>query len=117
MGVEVNLEKGIVGLSLQDNIIQESADELRETVTTLLDQGNKFFALDFSGVYLMDSYGMGVLIRILQRITKANGALVLHSLPVNIKRLLDLTRLNLVMEISDSREEAQQRLLDISRKR
>ena len=113
MEIRVESEKGIIDLHLHGNLNLESADELMETVTNLLEQGNKFIALDFSGVYLMDSHGLGELVRILRRIVGANGVLVLHNMPANIKRVIELARLHLVIEIFSCQEEAEQRLQSI----
>ena len=74
---------------------------LRERMLELIDDGARELVLDLSGIELIDSTGLGVLVGVLKRLLQHDGALELRSLRPAARRVLDITGLDRVFTIVD----------------
>ncbi len=83
-----------------------SADDFKIACDMLLDQGVTRFVLDLSGLQYMDSTGMGALLSLVKRAETAGGVVRLHTIPPPIESIFELTRLNLVLSLHATRDEA-----------
>jgi anti-sigma B factor antagonist len=64
------------------------------------------FVLNLAAVEYVDSFGLGVLTRLIATIRSAGGALTLSAVPPNVARVLGVTRLADVIEAHATDEEA-----------
>ena len=58
-----------------------------------------FLVLDLSGVERIDSFGLGLLVRLRVTLQNAAGDLKLCAVPANVSRVLDVTRLSTTFDI------------------
>ena len=58
-----------------------------------------FVVLDLSGVERIDSFGLGLLVRLRSTLQQAGGDLKLCALPAHVSRVLDVTRLGTVFDV------------------
>lgn len=82
------------------------AELLRDTVTSVVFQGDKKILLNLAGVPYMDSGGLGELVRCSWVVTKASGGVKLVNLTSKITDLLAITKLTNVFDTFDSETEA-----------
>lgn len=80
--------------------------ELKERVLRRLDEGDEVFVIDFSGTGYIDSSGLGVLVSLSKRIREENGRLRLAGLNQDLRTLFELTKLDTLFQISDTRSAA-----------
>jgi len=89
-----------------DLVIGEAEATFKKAVTRLLEEGRVFLLVDLEGVRFLDSSGLGALVRALTNAQKEGGQTkLLHAGP-QIRKLLEMTRLDSVFEIHDDREKA-----------
>jgi anti-sigma B factor antagonist len=86
--------------------------DLRDELGRLIADGRTRLALDLAGVTFVDSTGLSVLITTLKTATAAGGDLAMFDLAAAVRAIIELTRLDRVFRICDSRETALEQLGD-----
>jgi anti-sigma B factor antagonist len=94
-------------LDLQGRLtIGGGAELLRDTVASIVFQGDRKVLLNLAGVPSMDSGGLGELVRCSWVVGKQSGAIRLVNLTSKITDLLAITKLSNVFDTFDSEAEA-----------
>src|SRR5436190_12569874 len=83
-----------------------TAPLFKQAVVNLVAEGNKDVVIDLSGVTFMDSSGFGTLLGATRRLRPTGGGLHLAGPNSTIQRMLRLTRLDSIMRIYETTEEA-----------
>ncbi len=87
-------------------VIGEPESAFKKTLTRLLEEGHVNLLVDLKGVGFIDSSGLGALVRALTNSQKEGGQTkLLHAGP-QIRKLLEMTKLDSVFEIHDDMERA-----------
>ena len=86
--------------------IGDGAEVLRDTVASVVFQGERKLLLNLAGVPYMDSGGLGELVRCSVITGRASGAVKLVNLTSRITDLLSITKLSHVFDTFDSEPEA-----------
>ena len=106
MKFEEKIENGIQIFTVKGKIMGgDPATMLRGKVQEALEGGIKNFIIDLDKVDWMNSIGLGMLVAILNTVTKGGGKLKLVNID-SIKKVLLITRLVTIFDIHDSMEEA-----------
>jgi anti-sigma B factor antagonist len=87
-----------------------TAPELRASLGSAIDEGWRRLAVDLTGATFVDSMTLGVLLGALKRLTALSGRLVIVCPDQHLRRVFELTALDGVLGVVDSREEAFARL-------
>jgi anti-sigma B factor antagonist len=89
-----------------DLVIGDAESTFKKTVMRLLEEGKVFLLVDLQAVSFLDSSGLGALVRALTNSQKEGGQTkLLHAGP-QIRKLLEMTKLDSVFEIHDDLEKA-----------
>lgn len=94
----------IVGVSGDVDLTRSPA--LQDALLELLEKGPSRVVIDLSGVGYMDSSGVASLVKLLSRVRKKNVSLSLVGLTDRVRNIFEITRLDSVFDIHDTREEA-----------
>ena len=86
--------------------IGAGAEILRDTVSSVVFQGERKILLNLAGVPYLDSGGLGELVRCSVITGRASGAVKLINLTSKITDLLAITKLSNVFDTFDSESEA-----------
>ena len=86
--------------------IGDGAELLRDTVASIVFQGERQILLNLAGVPYLDSGGLGELVRCSVITGRASGAVKLINLTSKITDLLAITKLSNVFDTFDSEAEA-----------
>ncbi|MFY9549969.1 MAG: STAS domain-containing protein [Thermoanaerobaculia bacterium] len=89
-----------------DLVIGDAEAAFKRTVTRLLEEGHIHLLVDLSGVGFLDSSGLGALVRALTNSQKEGGQTKLLRAGPQIRKLLQMTKLDSVFEIHDDMEAA-----------
>jgi anti-sigma B factor antagonist len=89
-----------------DLVIGEPETAFKKTVTRLLEEGRVNLLVDLSAVGFLDSSGLGALVRALTQSQKEGGQTKLLNAGPQIRKLLQMTKLDSVFEIHDDMEAA-----------
>ncbi len=76
------------------DVVASTVNELRDTMRQLLDEGAVEMAIDLSGVELMDSVGIGVLVAAHNSLKKNGGQLEVTNPSDDVFKLLKNMRLD-----------------------
>lgn len=106
LGIDVQKVEGCPVLMVKGEIDIYTAPMFKQAVVGLVSDGNTNVVIDLSGVTFMDSSGFGTLLGATRRLRPAGGGLHLAGANSTIQRMLRLTRLDTIMELYDTAEEA-----------
>lgn len=82
-------------------------ERLGRALESLVDDGARSIVLDFSKVAFLSSLGIRMILSLQQKLKKARGSgLILCGISAQLAELLRITRLDRVLDVADSREEA-----------
>jgi anti-anti-sigma factor len=84
----------------------EETSELRQIVQESLKVGHKQIVLNLEGISFVNSAGLGVLVAAHMATNTAGGKIVLAKMGERLRRLLQVTKLALVVENAESVEDA-----------
>jgi len=89
-----------------DLVIGDPEATFKRTVTRLLEEGKVNLLVDLSEVGFLDSSGLGALVRAMTNSQKEGGQTKLLNAGPQVRRLLEMTKLDSVFEIHDDLERA-----------
>jgi anti-anti-sigma factor len=92
-------------LHLSGNIMGKEATVFKRYCEEALDSNYKYMAVDMKQVELVDSTGLGALIRCHQKITAAQGKLVLMRVSSKVQELLAITSVDTLFTMVNSETE------------
>lgn len=84
----------------------EETDELRNAVADFVEQGTKKLVIDLAKVTYLNSTAIGVLVSTHTSFSKNKGAVKLCGINKNINNIFVITKLTLVFDVAETREEA-----------
>ena len=106
MGFEVKKEGDVTVLDVEGQLIVGNRQELKQKVLDELEGGERRFLIDFEDTGYIDSSGLGVLVSLSKKIREQGGELRLANLNEDLRTLFELTKLDTLFQIADSRDEA-----------
>jgi anti-sigma B factor antagonist len=106
MSFEVKKQGDVTVIDVEGQLIVGNRQELKQKVLEELENGAQKFLIDFSSTGYIDSSGLGVLVSLSKKIREQGGELRLANLNEDLRTLFELTKLDTLFNIADSREEA-----------
>lgn len=105
MAFKVNREGEVVVVDVDGQLIVGNRQELKQRVLEEVEKGERRFLVDFSRTGYIDSSGLGVLVSLSKKIREQGGELRLSGLNEDLRTLFELTKLDTLFRIADTREE------------
>lgn|SRR5690606_26030163 len=106
MSFSIERQAEVLIVDVEGQLIVGNRQELKQKVLDELDSGGRKFLVDFSQTGYIDSSGLGVLVSLSKKIRENGGELRLANLNDDLKTLFELTKLDTLFHIADSRERA-----------
>ena len=106
MGFQVSKQNGVTVVDVDGQLIVGNRQELKQKVLEELEIGNRKFVIDFANTGYIDSSGLGVLVSLSKKIREQGGELRLAGLNEDLRTLFELTKLDTLFMIADSRDQA-----------
>jgi anti-sigma B factor antagonist len=106
MGFEVSQNGAVTLVEVEGQLIVGNRQELKQQVLEQLEGGDRKFVIDFAKTGYIDSSGLGVLVSLSKKIREQGGELRLSSLNEDLRTLFELTKLDTLFRIADSKEQA-----------
>jgi anti-sigma B factor antagonist len=110
MGFQVEKVNDVLVVDVEGQLIVGNRQELKQKVLEELENGERKFVVDFERTGYIDSSGLGVLVSLSKKIREQGGELRLANLNEDLRTLFELTKLDTLFKIADSREGALQGL-------
>lgn len=94
------LKEGVLIIFLEGNLLGENTNApVMELIKQNLEAGNKKVLFNLSAMKFINSTGLGMLMTALSKTRNAGGELALCSLPDQMKKLLQMTKLESVFPV------------------
>lgn len=90
------------------------AEEFRQSVEDLLQNGAETILVDLKDITFIDSSGLGTLVVLLKKIRGLNRSLCLCSINDQVRMLFELTSMDRVFEIYEDRQTFEDARLKVS---
>jgi anti-sigma B factor antagonist len=104
MSFSMHRQGDVLVVDVDGQLIVGNRQELKQKVLDELERGERKFLIDFSKTGYIDSSGLGVLVSLSKKIREQGGELRLANLNDDLKTLFELTKLDTLFQIADSRE-------------
>lgn len=107
LGVESAVtDDRVVVLTIRGSMDLTTAPGLRDSMVRLIDQGHSRLVLELSGVDLIDSIGLGVIVGLVHRLRPHDGSLAIAAPSPQAREVLEITQLVRVITPYDTTEAA-----------
>ncbi|MEP7344295.1 MAG: STAS domain-containing protein [Gemmatimonadaceae bacterium] len=104
MGFAIKKQGDICIVDVEGQLIVGNRQELKQKVLDEVERGDRKFLVDFTHTGYIDSSGLGVLVSLSKKIRELGGELRLAGLNEDLQTLFELTKLDTLFRISDTRE-------------
>ena len=108
MCLAISKQGEVVVVDVEGQLIVGNRNEFKQKVLDELERGARKVLIDFARTGYIDSSGLGVLVTLSRRIREEGGELRLANLNDDLKTLFELTKLDTLFQISDTKERALQ---------
>jgi anti-sigma B factor antagonist len=99
-------DDGVVVLVIRGSVDLTTAPGLRDSLVRLVDDGHHRLILEMSGVDLIDSIGLGVIVGMVHRLRPHDGSLAIAAPSPQARTVLEITQLIRVVGCYDTVEAA-----------
>ena len=93
-------------VAVRGDIDLYSAPEFRQRISEVIDEGKTHIVIDLSEASFIDSTTLGVLVGAIKRLRTRGGALAIACQDSGILRVFEITGLDQVVGVHDTREDA-----------
>ena len=93
-------------VAIDGQLIVSNRQELKQKMLDELERGARKLLVDFSQTGYIDSSGLGVLVSLSKKIREQGGALRLAGLNDDLRTLFELTKLDTLFQIAETRDQA-----------
>jgi anti-sigma B factor antagonist len=93
-------------VEVEGQLMVANRQELKQKVLDELERGERKFLVDFEKTGYIDSSGLGVLVSLSKKIREQGGELRLANLNDDLRTLFELTKLDTLFRIADTRQRA-----------
>lgn len=106
MSFTLKKQGDVVVVDVEGQLIVGNRQELKQKVLDEVEKGERKFLIDFTQTGYIDSSGLGVLVSLSKKIREHGGELRLADLNDDLQTLFELTKLDTLFQIADTRERA-----------
>ncbi len=98
--MQTEIKEGVLVITLEGNLLGEHTNvPVMELINKNLAEGNKRVLFNLNAVKFINSTGLGMLMSALTKVRNAGGELGLCSLPDQMKKLLQMTKLENIFPV------------------
>jgi anti-sigma B factor antagonist len=99
--------RGCTVVEVHGEIDMDTRPMLEDLLQEVVDAGARHIVLDFAGVTFIDSSGLALLVRLLERLGAAGGHLCLANVIETVRTVLVLSAMDTVLDLYDTVEAAE----------
>ena len=106
MTFSVSQHGDVAIIDVEGQLVVSNRQDLKQRVLDEIDKGTTKVLVDFAHAWYIDSSGLGVLVSLAKRIRETGGDLRLANLNEDLQTLFELTKLDTLFQISETRDGA-----------
>ena len=93
-------------LALKGRVYADVSPQLRDELSRAVEGGARELLVDCTHLEQIDSAGLNEFVQLLKRVRPLGGKIVFFGLSASIQRVFDITKLNRVMTVARTRDDA-----------
>jgi len=101
-----DVDKGVLILSADGGLCADTAEQFVDELSQFIDLGMRKLIVDCTRLTYLSSYGIGILVRLHKRLAQKGGNVKLAAVPGVVARVIQLVRLDQVLQIFPTVDEA-----------
>jgi anti-sigma B factor antagonist len=102
--MKIHHEDDVVYIEIEGDISFNNAQDIRKTILDNFRNTDKKAVVNLSKVDFMDSSSLSIFITLLKRVKQKGGELILEYPQLGVQKLLEMTRLDELIEIRKTEE-------------
>ena len=106
MDIQVTQTGGVTLVVPTGDLDMGTADQMKRTLSDLIEKGQSKLVMDLTGVAYVDSSGLGALVAAMKQARAVGGNLKLCGLQEDVRSIFEMTRLIKVMAVHADRQTA-----------
>lgn len=106
MSFKISETEGVTLVEVDGELTVGNRERFKQVVLERVSKGDRKFVMDFGDSSYIDSTGLGSLVSLSRKIREAGGRMLLTGLSEDLRTLFELTKLDTVFEIADTRSMA-----------
>lgn len=106
MSFKISDQDGITLVEVDGELTVGNRERFKQVVLERVESGERKFLMDFGESSYIDSTGLGALVSLSRKIREAGGRMRLTGLNEDLRTLFELTRLDTVFDLADTRAAA-----------
>ena len=106
MSFTVTTHGDVCIIEVEGQLIVGNRQDLKKKALDEMDKGTRKILIDFARTGYIDSSGLGALVSLAKKIREMGGELRLANLNDDLQKLFELTKLDTLFQISETRERA-----------
>lgn len=91
---EMIRKKQSIEIKFLENLVSEAVEDLRNTLKKLLSENIERLELDFKGIDMIDSMGIGLLVSTHNTLSSRNAEMIISNLSADLLELFSVMRLS-----------------------
>lgn len=113
MSHQFTKEKSVQILQLNNFFDNIENSKILSEISNFIENGDIYFIIDFSKMEYINSTGLSLLINILTKARNAGGEVIISNLSENISKILLITRIENLFEITKNKDEALEKFSEL----
>lgn len=106
MSFKISDQDGITLVEVDGELTVGNRERFKQVVLERVEAGDRKFLMDFGESSYIDSTGLGALVSLSRKIREAGGQMRLTGLNEDLRTLFELTKLDTVFDLADTRAAA-----------
>ena len=106
MNVDFDRSGGVLVVEVKGRLESGDALQFEETVRTGIEEADRAVIMDFKELGYISSAGLRAVLMIAKNLKKREAALVVSSLPENIREVFRMSGLDKIITVQESRSDA-----------
>jgi anti-sigma B factor antagonist len=106
MSFKISDHDGVTLVEVDGELTVANRERFKQVVLERIAAGERRFLMDFGESSYIDSTGLGALVSLSRKIREAGGRLRLTGLNEDLRTLFELTKLDTVFDLADTRAAA-----------
>jgi anti-anti-sigma factor len=106
MSLAIVRHQDVIIVEVDGQLVVGNRQELKQRILDEVEAGARKVLIDFAGTGYIDSSGLGVLVSLAKRLREEGGELRLANLNDDLRSLFELTKLDTLFPIADTRDRA-----------
>ncbi|MCK9225269.1 MAG: STAS domain-containing protein [Candidatus Muirbacterium halophilum] len=106
VNIDISQKENVLILKMPDEIVGDVVQEIFAIFEKIIKEKNNNIILDLSETLMLDSAGIGIIIKLEKEISLQNRKMVVANASKSVEKIMYMCRLNTILKMTSSIEKA-----------